>query len=27
MALVSALLKLGVGIRLIAVTKDGIEEI
>lgn len=27
MALVSALLKLGIGIRLIALTKDGIEEI
>ena len=27
MALVSALLQLGVGIRLIALTKDGIEEI
>ncbi|MEK6953139.1 MAG: hypothetical protein AABX29_09070 [Nanoarchaeota archaeon] len=27
MALVSALLRLGIGIRLIALTKDGIEEI
>lgn len=27
MALMSALLKLGVGIRLVALTKDGIEEI
>ncbi|MFH1209723.1 MAG: hypothetical protein V1663_02965 [archaeon] len=27
MALISALLKLGVGIRLVALTKDGIEEI
>ncbi|MBU2634512.1 MAG: hypothetical protein KJ674_04685 [Nanoarchaeota archaeon] len=27
MALLSALLKLGIGIRLIALTKDGIEEI
>ena len=27
MALISALLKLGIGIRLVALTKDGIEEI
>lgn len=27
MAILSALLKLGVGIRLIAITKDGIEEV
>lgn len=27
MAMISALLKLGVGIRLLAVTKDGVEEI
>lgn len=27
MALISALLKLGVGIRLLALTKDGVEEI
>jgi|SRR3989344_4682647 len=27
MALISALLKLGIGIRLVALTKDGVEEI